>query len=383
MPMPDPRPGPRANAAEAAGPRPGAGETAAPGTDAARAEAGPARILEAAQRLAQGRLVAFPTETVYGLGADAENPEAVARIYAAKRRPADHPVIVHLAPDTDPGYWAASIPLEARRLMAAFWPGPLTLILPRAARIPGTVSGGQDSIGLRCPSHPVAQRLLHAFAVLKPHGCGGVAAPSANQFGQVSPTRADHVRGEFPDLDEQALMILEGGPSEVGIESTILDLSRLDRGVGPVLLRPGHVTAAQIAEVLGVAPALPDAAAPRVSGSLKAHYAPRTPLALMDRAALLDWLRGGLGGARLAAVVFEDGGELPQWPGVDWVAVPADPRGYARDLYALLRRLDVRGYDGIVLERPPAEPAWQAVNDRIGRAAATFQGLGIRRPGSA
>lgn len=345
-----------------------------PRADAGPAEAGPGQILEAAQRLAQGRLVAFPTETVYGLGADAENPEAVARIYAAKRRPADHPVIVHLSPDTDPGYWAASIPSQARLLMAAFWPGPLTLILPRAARIPDAVSGGQDSIGLRCPSHPVAQRLLHVFAALKPHGRGGVAAPSANQFGQVSPTRADHVRGEFPHLDGQALMILEGGASEVGIESTILDLSRLDRGVGPVLLRPGHVTAAQIAEVLGEAPALPDAAAPRVSGSLKAHYAPRTPVSLVTAEALAGWVRGAgapAAGRRMAAVVLEAApGEAPA--GVDWVVLPADPAAYARRLYALLRELDEAGYDRILLQRPPTGPAWQGVNDRISRAAAAF-----------
>ncbi len=345
-----------------------------PRADAGPAEAGPGQILEAAQRLAQGRLVAFPTETVYGLGADAENPEAVARIYAAKRRPADHPVIVHLSPDTDPGYWAVSIPSQARLLMAAFWPGPLTLILPRAARIPDAVSGGQDSIGLRCPSHPVAQRLLHVFAALKPHGRGGVAAPSANQFGQVSPTRADHVRGEFPHLDGQALMILEGGASEVGIESTILDLSRLDRGVGPVLLRPGHVTAAQIAEVLGEAPALPDAAAPRVSGSLKAHYAPRTPVSLVTAEALAGWVRGAgapAAGRRMAAVVLEAApGEAPA--GVDWVVLPADPAAYARRLYALLRELDEAGYDRILLQRPPTGPAWQGVNDRISRAAAAF-----------
>jgi L-threonylcarbamoyladenylate synthase len=354
-------------------PRAGAGDAVPP--DASPAEAGPGRILEAAQRLAQGRLVAFPTETVYGLGADAENPEAVARIYAAKRRPADHPVIVHLAPDTDPGYWASSIPPQARLLMGAFWPGPLTLILPRAARIPDAVSGGQDSIGLRCPSHPVAQRLLHAFAVLKPHGCGGVAAPSANQFGQVSPTRADHVRGEFPHLDGQALMILEGGDSEVGIESTILDLSRLDRGVGPVLLRPGHVTAARIAEVLGAMPALPDAAAPRVSGSLKAHYAPRTPVSLVDAGTLAGLVRGGAlahaAGRRLAVVVLDAApGAAPA--GVDWIVLPADPVAYARRLYALLRDLDEAGYDRILLQRPPADAAWQGVNDRITRAAAAF-----------
>ena len=338
------------------------------------AEASPDQILEAAQRLAQGRLVAFPTETVYGLGADAENPAAVERIYAAKRRPADHPLIVHLAPDTDPGYWAAAIPAQAQLLMAAFWPGPLTLILPRAARIPGLVSGGQDSIGLRCPSHPVAQRLLHVFAALKPHGCGGVAGPSANQFGQVSPTRASHVRSEFPDLDAQALMILEGGASEVGIESTILDLSRLDQGIGPVLLRPGHVTATQIADVLGETPALPDAAAPRVSGSLKAHYAPRTPVSLVDAGALQAWLAGTGGpaaGLRVAAVVLDRApGTAPA--GAEWIVLPDDPAAYARRLYALLRELDAGGYDRILLQRPPAGPAWQGVNDRIMRAAAAF-----------
>ena len=346
--------------------------------DVVPAESGPDQILEAAQRLAQGRLVAFPTETVYGLGGDAENPVAIERIYAAKGRPSDHPVIVHLAPDTDPGYWAASIPAQAHQLMAAFWPGPLTLILPRAARIPGTVSGGQDSIGLRCPSHPVAQRLLHVFAALKPHGCGGVAAPSANQFGQVSPTRADHVRSEFPHLDAQALMILEGGAAEVGIESTILDLSRLDRGVGPVLLRPGHITAAQIADLLGAAPALPDAAAPRVSGSLKAHYAPRTPLSLVDAAALAAWAGGrrapAAWGGRMAVVVLGAApGAAPA--GADWVVLPDDPALYARRLYAVLRELDAGGYDRILLQRPPAGPAWHGVHDRITRAAAAFSEL--------
>src|SRR5690606_32760180 len=156
-----------------------------------------ARVLaEGAQRLADGRLVAFPTETVYGLGADAENPTAVAAIYAAKGRPSNHPVIVHIAPEADLSYWAASVPPEARALIQAFWPGPLTLILPRAAHIPAAVSGGQSSVGLRCPSHPVAQALLREFAQCKPSGQGGVAAPSANKFGQVSPTHARHVREE-------------------------------------------------------------------------------------------------------------------------------------------------------------------------------------------
>jgi L-threonylcarbamoyladenylate synthase len=369
------------------------------------------RIVEAAHRLAQGRLVAFPTETVYGLGADAENPAAVARIYAAKKRPANHPIIVHLAPDTDPAYWVTTVPPLARKLMAAFWPGPLTLILPRAAHIPDDVSGGQASIGLRCPSHPVAQTLLHVFAGLKSHGCGGVAAPSANQFGQVSPTRAAHVRREFPELDEQSLMILEGGESEVGIESTILDLSRLDRGIAPTLLRPGGISVLQLADVLGELPALPDAAAPRVSGSLKAHYAPHTPLSLIstetltawghraDRAGLADGGGRGPGRDLHRAEIPAGGGDAPapsRWPpkadssqrvavvvlgaapgpapeGIDWVIAPDDPAAYAHRLYALLRELDAAGYDRIVLQRPPMEPAWQAVNDRIGRAAAAFE----------
>ncbi|WP_269497348.1 L-threonylcarbamoyladenylate synthase [Castellaniella sp. S9] len=333
--------------------------------------AGDALIHEAARRLADGRLVAFPTETVYGLGADAENPAALAALYAAKGRPTDHPVIVHLAPEADPGYWAAAVPAEARRLMEAFWPGPLTLILPRAAHIPAAVSSGQSGVGLRCPSHPVAQALLRAFAPLKPHGHGGVAAPSANKFGRVSPTRAEHVRGEFPECDAEALMILEGGDSEVGIESTILDLSRLDMGVGPVLLRPGHIGARRLAEVLGVMPARPDRAAPRVSGSLKAHYAPRTPLRLLDRDGLLALDAAAAGGPIAAVVLGEAPGTAPA--GVDWVVMPADPVAYARRLYAVLRDLDAAGHALIVLQRPPADAAWQGVNDRIGRAAAAFE----------
>jgi L-threonylcarbamoyladenylate synthase len=295
-------------------------------------------------------------------------------MYAAKGRPAGHPVIVHLAPNIDVGYWVASLPDAARRLIDAFWPGPLTLILPRAAHIPAAVSGGQDTVGVRCPAHPVAQALLREFAALKAHGQGGVAAPSANKFGQVSPTRASHVRQEFPELDEAALMVLEGGDSEVGIESTILDLSRADTEVGPVLLRPGHIGIPELAEVLGVMPGRPDAAAPRVSGSLKAHYAPRTPVRLMSREALRDASKAGFAGARRVAAVVLGAAPAPGTPGVDWIPAPAEPVSYARAIYALLRELDAGGYDLIALERPPERPAWQAVNDRIGRAAAAFDG---------
>ncbi|MBC7860232.1 MAG: threonylcarbamoyl-AMP synthase, partial [Burkholderiaceae bacterium] len=207
-----------------------------------------AEIAQAAEMLASGGLVAFPTETVYGLGADAENPAAIARIYEAKGRPLDHPVIVHVAPEADLSYWCDDIPEQARQLVKAFWPGPLTLILKRAARIPAAVSGGQDTVGLRCPAHPVAIALLRAFK----GGKGGLAAPSANKFGHVSPTTARHVRDEFEAELESGLVdaVLDGGQSEVGIESTIVDLSRLDSR-GPVLLRPGRIGAEAIGAVIG------------------------------------------------------------------------------------------------------------------------------------
>jgi len=331
-----------------------------------------AAIADAARRLLAGELVAFPTETVYGLGADAENPQAVARIYAAKGRPANHPVIVHVAPQADLHYWAREVPAQARRLIDAFWPGPLTLILPRAPQVGAAVSGGQDSIGLRCPSHPVAQALLRAFAAGKPGGHGGVAAPSANKFGQVSPTHADHVRSEFPLEVAHGMPVLDGGPADVGIESTILDLSRLGRGVGPVLLRPGHITPAQIEAVLGEPVGMPDAAAPRASGTLKAHYAPHTPLELVPAQRLAEAVQGGgLPAGRVAAVGF---GAAPAAldARVAWRQVPSDPGRYAQALYAMLRELDGGGYARILVQAPPADDAWRAVNDRIGRAAAAF-----------
>ncbi|WP_313620909.1 L-threonylcarbamoyladenylate synthase [Achromobacter sp.] len=331
-----------------------------------------AEIALAAQRLLDGELAAFPTETVYGLGADAENPQAVARIYAAKGRPSNHPVIVHIAPQGDVSYWAAEVPPEARLLIDAFWPGPLTLILKRAPHIVDTVSGGQDSIGIRCPSHPVAQALLAAFAAGKPNGQGGVAAPSANKFGQVSPTRAEHVRSEFPEEVAAGMPVLEGGASEVGIESTILDLSRLDRGAGPVLLRPGHISAAQIEAVLGVQVFAPDAAAPRASGTLKAHYAPRTPLELASDERMRDVLAGrNLPEGRVVLVAYS-AQPATAHARVQWQPVPQDPARYAQALYGLLRDLDGQGYARIIVQAPPATDDWHAVNDRIGRAAAAF-----------
>ncbi|MGI4859650.1 MAG: L-threonylcarbamoyladenylate synthase [Janthinobacterium lividum] len=335
--------------------------------------AGPAGIAAAAALLAAGRLVGFPTETVYGLGADAADPVAVARIYAAKGRPSNHPVIVHLPPGGDPLWWAADLPPAAQALIDAFWPGPLTLILGRAARIPAAVSGGQESIGLRCPSHPVAQALLEAFSALR-GGHGGVAAPSANRFGKVSPTAAQHVIDEFGGT----IPVLEGGDSTVGIESTIIDLSR---GF-PALLRPGHVTPEQIARVLGVMPAMGAARAasspaPRASGTLRAHYAPTTPLALLSAQAIAAALRArapGAPGVRYAVVTHsaEGAAALDGASDVERVQAPPDAAGYARVLYGMLRALDGAHVARILVEALPDDVEWHAVADRLGRAAAAF-----------
>src|SRR5436305_1506006 len=220
------------------------------------------RTRHAARRLADGGLVAFPTETVYGLGADAANASAVARIFALKGRPADHPVIVHVADIRGLAEWSSSVPRSAIALAETFWPGPLTLIVAKSPRVPSIVTGGQSSVGIRCPSHPVARDLLREFTR---EGSGAIAAPSANRFGHVSPTTADHVRDEFG----AAVPILDGGACEVGLESTIVDLSR----GRPVLLRPGGISRAQIEAVLGEALRDRDADAPRASGTLAAHYA--------------------------------------------------------------------------------------------------------------
>ncbi len=313
--------------------------------------------IEAAARILEGGgLVAFPTETVYGLGADAENPQAIAAIYAAKGRPSNHPVIVHLAPDADLSYWVCEIPAQARQLIAAFWPGPLTLILKRAAHIPAAVSGGQDSIGVRCPSHPVAQQLLRSFK----GGKGGVAAPSANKFGHVSPTTAKHVRDEF---GEQLPCILDGGQSEVGIESTIIDLSRGKL----VLLRPGQISARQIAAVLGVEPQSSDVQAPRVSGALDSHYAPATPVVLVHTSQLAVSLQKMHAAGRRVVLIQRANQVFPST--IKSRVMSSFVDAYAHDLYAALREMDLAGGDIIVVEAPPETEEWSGVNDRLRRAS--------------
>jgi L-threonylcarbamoyladenylate synthase len=332
-----------------------------------------AEIAAAARVLEAGGLVAFPTETVYGLGADAENPAAVARIYQAKGRPNDHPVIVHVAPGADLDYWVTDIPDAARQLVDAFWPGPLTLILKRASHIPDAVSGGQDTVGIRCPSHPVAIALLSAFK----GGKGGVAAPSANKFGNVSPTTAQHVRDEFHvnDAEEGSITgedscsaellstVLEGGASQVGIESTIVDLSRLATH-GAVLLRPGHISAQQIADVIGQVPAAPDQAAPRASGTLESHYAPRTPVTMVEHDALAATVAQLQAKGLNVAVI----GHASTAAGDSRHVLPAEPVGYAFGIYAALRAMDLVGADVILVETPPESAAWLGVNDRLRRS---------------
>lgn len=314
----------------------------------------PAAIAAAAEALRSGGLVAFPTETVYGLGADAENPDAVRAIFAAKGRPADHPVIVHLHDAGAVGAWARTFPEGARRLADAFWPGPLTLILPRAANVSNAVTGGQDSVGLRVPSHPVARALLAAFG-------GGIAAPSANRFGRISPTTAQHVAD---DLGDALALILDAGPCSVGIESTIVAFV----GAEPALLRPGTIGVEALTRVIGRAPRAADASAPRASGTLASHYAPMTRATLAAPGALHVEILRRQERDESVAVLARAVPRPVDFTG-SWIAAPAAPDAYAHDLYANLRALDAAGADEILIEAPPSDPAWFAVQDRLDRAA--------------
>ncbi|MBC7438057.1 MAG: threonylcarbamoyl-AMP synthase [Bdellovibrionales bacterium] len=321
-------------------------------------------IALAAAELGRGNLVSFPTETVYGLGADASSDAAVQKIFAAKGRPSNHPLIVHVAEAADALHFAASVPAFAQKLMDAFWPGPLTLILPRKAGIATASAGGQDSIGLRCPSHPVAQALLRACRALPGQPVTGLAAPSANQFGRVSPTTASHVQGEFGS----SLMVLDGGACEVGIESTIVDCTR----GAPVLLRPGLIERGQIEAACGSALVLPGAAAgvaPRASGTLEAHYAPNAKLRLMDAAALQTALNL-LGPDAANIAIYSRVILMTPAAGVIRRRMPDDAAATAQQLFAVLRDFDAKGVRLIWVETPPDTPAWEGVRDRLQRASA-------------
>jgi L-threonylcarbamoyladenylate synthase len=327
-------------------------------------------IKQAAQLLAAGELVAMPTETVYGLAADASSPAAVAKIFAAKGRPADHPLIVHIGDIAQLDEWAREIPSAARVLAEKYWPGPLTLILKRQPNVPDAVTGGQDTVGIRMPDHPLALALLKEFAQI---GSGAVAAPSANKFGRISPTKASHVKS---DLGESVAMILDGGESEVGIESTIVDLSRGEA----IVLRPGAITAEDIANTLGSAATTAPVsaqAAPRVSGALAAHYAPRTPLQLIASEELLKQVDACVFKGQTIAVLAFSVSPL-RHPAVLWFAAAHSAQHYAHDLYANLRLLDAAGVDLMLVETPPSEPEWRAVADRLGRAAVGSGGEDVR-----
>ena len=312
-------------------------------------------IAQAVAVLRSGGLVAFPTETVYGLGADASNPEAVKKIYAAKGRPRNHPLIVHLARVEQVQDWAHSVSPAAQSLAARYWPGPLTLIVKRAAHVSDLVTGGQDTIALRVPSHAIAHALLDAFG-------GGIAAPSANRYGRVSATTAEHVRSELGDCVD---CVLDGGAADVGIESTIVDVS----GDAPTLLRPGHITAAMLEEVLGAPLAAPGSASPRAPGMLAKHYAPQTPLMVMEADLVLELASSMVRQGQRVAVLARSALQ-PVLAGVTWIAAPHDAAGFAHDLYANLRALDRAGCNAILVEQPPVEAQWAAVLDRLMRAAA-------------
>lgn len=313
-------------------------------------------LRDAVARLRAGGVVAFPTETVYGLGADARNEAAVRRVFALKGRPADHPLIVHVTGRAAAGQWAAELTETARVLMTRFWPGPLTLVLPVRDEVSRVVTGGQDSVALRAPRHPVAQALLGGFG-------GGLAAPSANPFGRVSPTEAGHVRVCFPGL-----AVLDGGPCRLGLESTIVSL--LDDP--PRVLRPGALPLSALRQALGgrtIETAGADQSAPRVPGTLPAHYAPATPLEIVVADQVIPRARALLAAGFRVAVLRRHRGPWRPPLLLHGFLLPDGPVAYGRQLYARLREIDRFGFDRLLVEAPPQDEAWWAVNDRLARAA--------------
>lgn len=318
-----------------------------------------AAIERAAEVLRRGGIVAVPTETVYGLAADADNDDAVRKLFAAKGRPADHPVIVHVSGTDAFDEWAADVPDAAHLLVRAFWPGPLTLVLRRSARARDIVTGGQDTVGLRSPAHPWMRAVLQAFG-------GALAAPSANRFGRISPTTAQHVLDDLGVKPRGKVdMILDGGPCPVGIESTIVDVS----SETPTLLRPGAITRDQLQKVIGSRVADAGAQSPRASGRLEKHYAPHTPLTLMP----VDELAATLskpGGVRLAVLAPMRVLENCRAEVALAIAAAESADDYARLLYWSLHRLDSSGADRLIVAAPPTGSQWEAIQDRLQRAQA-------------
>ncbi len=338
----------------------------------------PQAIAAAAQALLRGDLLGLPTETVYGLAADAGNDAAVAKIFEAKGRPANHPLIVHVASAQGVPRFASYVPAFAQKLIDAFWPGPLTLILPRRLDMAAVAAGGQNSVGLRCPSHAVAHAVLQSAQAL---GVMGVAAPSANLFGRVSPTTAAHVAAEFGD----DLLIIDGGACDVGIESTIVDCTR----AAPVLLRPGVLTPQQLSQACGVTvltPHAPDVAAPRASGTLESHYAPNASVQLMTAGDMQAAIQAAIQAVSAVASTAEFAGNAVPTPialwsrspvhvpaantaQFKWQAMPRDAQNCAHQLFAQLRDFDAQGVAQIWVEMPPSSPEWDGVRDRLTRAA--------------
>jgi L-threonylcarbamoyladenylate synthase len=319
------------------------------------------RITSAAQILCEGGTVAFPTETVYGLGADVTNLDAISNIYRIKQRPIDHPLIVHIGAASHLDYWAREVPESAWKLINHFWPGPLTLILPRSRHIPDSVTGGQNTVGIRMPAHPVALALLDALGAKK-----ALAAPSANRFGRISPTTAAHVQQE---LGSNVDMILDGGACEVGLESTIVSF----HNQSPEILRPGGITLSALEAVLGDSMIVTRTTSqtPRTSGSLPAHYAPVTPLRIYP--AVQIWqqaLAFTTQNLRVLVMTWSDTNK-PQCltQSVEQCAMPADPVAYGRQLYAKLRQFDQAAFDYMLIESPPDHPNWLAITDRLQRAS--------------
>lgn len=317
------------------------------------------QIKQAVSFLKQGKLVIIPTETVYGLGADASNPNALKKIFKAKGRPQSHPLIVHIADSSYLSEWAVDIPETAYKLAKTFWPGPLTLVLKRAPHVSTVITGGQDTIALRVPAHPIAQQILSMFK-------GGIAAPSANSFGYISPTTIEHVNKE---MGNKVSLIIDGGPCQIGIESTIIDLSHDE----PTLLRPGMISHVMIEQALGRPVDLHPQSAPRISGSLPSHYAPITPTILVESSELQSFVESKIKISSLAVLARQACPYNKQisdyW--LNWIALPNKPKAYANKLYKEMRQLDLLDFDSIIIEDVPDDTEWLAIRDRIKRASAS------------